>query len=132
MSSMETQTQYPAGKLPAIRQVMMPRDTNSLGSIFGGVILSQIDLAASQEAYKQHPGKVVTVAMDKIEFKRPVFVGDAVSFFTETIKVGRTSIRVKVSVWANRRDGANIYVTEAIVTMVAVDDDLKPVPVKKP
>lgn len=123
--------EYPAGKVPAIRQVMMPRDTNAVGTIFGGVILSQIDLAAAIEAHTHHLGQVVTVSMDKVDFKAPVRVGDLVSFFTETRKTGRTSITVHVAVWAQRRfgGGEQIYVTEAEVTMVAVDDDFKPTPI---
>ena len=125
---------YPADKLPSIRQVMMPRDTNALGTIFGGVILSQIDLAAAIEAHKYHPAKIVTVSMDKVEFKQPVFVGDLVSFFTEKQRIGRTSITVHVSVWAQRRFGGGrfVHVTEADVTMVAVDDEMKPVPLLQP
>ena len=125
---------FPHDRVPAIRQLMMPRDTNALGTIFGGVILSQIDLAAAIEAHRSHPSKIVTVAMDKIEFKAPVFVGDAVSFFTETLRVGRTSITVHVSVWAQRRFGGGtfVHVTEADVTMVAVDDDFKPTPILNP
>ena len=121
---------YPAS-IPAIRQVMMPRDTNAVGTIFGGVILAQIDLAAAIEAHKHHPGKVVTVSMDKIDFKAPVVVGDLVSFFTETEHIGRTSIRIHVAVWAQRGfgGGANAHVTEATVTMVAVDDTFRPVKV---
>ncbi|MCP3920893.1 MAG: acyl-CoA thioesterase [bacterium] len=122
---------YPEHLIPAIRQVMMPRDTNAVGTIFGGVILAQIDLAAAIEAHKHHPARVVTVSMDKIEFKAPVRVGDLVSFFTNTTRIGRTSIRVHVSVWAQRRFGGgdHEYVTEAEVTMVAVDDEFRPTPV---
>ena len=125
---------FPEGQVPSICQLMMPRDTNALGTIFGGVILSQVDLAAAIEAHKSHPGRVVTVSMDRIEFKAPVFVGDLVSFFTRTQHIGRTSIRVKVSVWAQRRfgGGERAYVTEAEVTMVAVDDEFRPVPVMHP
>ena len=121
---------YPSDKMPAIRQVMMPRDTNAVGTIFGGVILAQIDLAAAIEAHTHHLGKVVTVSMDKVDFKAPVRVGDLVSFFTETRKTGRTSVTVHVAVWAQRRfgGGEQKYVTEAEVTMVAVDDDFKPTP----
>lgn len=124
-------TGYPTDQVPSIRRLMMPRDTNALGTIFGGVILSEIDLAAAIEAHKIHPAKVVTVAMDKIEFKQPVQVGDLVSFFTETKRVGRTSITVHVSVWAQRRFGGGtlVHVTEADVTMVAVDDQFKPTPI---
>ena len=115
----------PADQQPAIRQVMMPRDTNALGTIFGGVILSMIDLAAAIEAHKCHPGRVVTVAMDKVEFKYPVYVGDLVSCYTETSRVGRTSLTVHVTVFAQRRFGGGQvqFVTEAQVTMVAVDDE---------
>lgn len=126
-----TPSGYPADKVPSIRRLMMPRDTNALGTIFGGVILSEIDLAAAIEAHKHHPAKIVTVAMDKVEFKQPVQVGDLVSFFTETLRIGRTSITVHVSVWAQRRFGGGtfVHVTEADVTMVAVDDEFKPTPI---
>ncbi len=122
---------YPDDADPAIRQAMMPRDTNALGTIFGGVILSGIDMAAAIEAYRHHPGKVVTVSLDKVDFKAPVRVGDLVSFFTETRAIGRTSMKVHVAVWAQRCRGAGRqdYVTEAQVTMVAVDDDFRPIPV---
>ena len=124
---------YPANQQPSIRLVMMPRDTNALGTIFGGVILSYIDLAAATEAHRYHPGKLVTVAFDQVEFKQPVFVGDLVSLFTETLRVGRTSITVGVSVWAQRalERGTIVHVTEGRVTLVAVDDQMKPTPVVK-
>jgi len=116
---------YPEGMIPAIRRVMMPRDTNAFGTIFGGVILAEIDLAAAVEAHKHHSGALVTIAMDKIEFHHPVYVGDLVTFFTETTHIGRTSITAKVYVWAERRFGGTRgerqRVTEASVTMVAVD-----------
>jgi acyl-CoA thioesterase YciA len=125
---------FPKDRIPSIRQLMMPRDTNALGTIFGGVILSQIDLAAAIEAHKFHPSKVVTVSMDKVEFKQPVFVGDLVSFYTEHKRIGRTSITVHVTVWAQRRFGGGefVHVTEADVTMVAVDDEMKPTPILYP
>ena len=134
MSQDQEQTQFPADKIPSIRQVMMPRDTNALGTIFGGVILSQIDLAAAIEAHKYHPAKIVTVSMDKVVFKQPVFVGDLVSFYTEMKRIGTTSITAHVSVWAQRRFGGGrfVHVTEADVTMVAVDDEMKPVPILHP
>ncbi len=123
---------YPEHLHAAIRQVMMPRDTNALGTIFGGVILSQIDLAAAVEAHKHYAGRIVTVSMDQIEFKQPVHVGDLVSFFTETKRIGRTSLTIYVEVWAQRRfgGGAKEFVTEASVTMVAVGEDGRPVPVQ--
>ncbi|MEM1448307.1 MAG: hotdog domain-containing protein [Planctomycetota bacterium] len=122
---------FPADEIPAIKRVMMPRDTNAVGTIFGGVILSEIDLAAATQAHHHHEGMVVTVSMDKIDFKAPVRVGDLVSFFAETLRVGRSSIKVKVAVWACRRfgGGQHEYVTEAEVTMVAVDDLFRPTPV---
>ncbi len=124
---------FPKDKMPSIRQVMMPRDTNALGTIFGGVILSQVDLAAAIEAHKAHPSRIVTISMDKVVFKQPVFVGDLVSFFTDTLRIGTTSITVHVSVWAQRRFGGGqfVHVTDADVTMVAVDDDFRPTPIQK-
>jgi acyl-CoA thioesterase YciA len=116
---------------PTLRRVTTPRDTNLMGTVFGGAILAEIDLAAAVEAHKAHPGSVVTVAMDKVIFKRPVFVGDLISLYTRTVRVGTTSITVQVSVWADRRrpPHESVQVTEATVTMVAVDDELHPVPV---
>ena len=124
---------FPADKIPSIRRVMMPRDTNAAGTIFGGVILSEIDLAAAIEAHKHHSGRVVTIAMDKIDFKEPVNVGDLVSFYTRTLKVGRTSIQVKVDVWAQRHFGSHeqISVTAASATFVAVDENSRPTPVSR-
>ncbi|QDU83316.1 putative acyl-CoA thioester hydrolase [Planctomycetes bacterium Pla163] len=122
----------PPNIAPAIRQVMMPRDTNANGTIFGGVILAQIDLAAAIEAHRWHGGRLVTVAMNSIVFKEPVHVGDLVSFYTSTIKKGRTSVRVRVDVWSQRRFGSKAYipVTAAEVTMVAIDEDGKPTPIE--
>ncbi len=128
----ETKDSFPETEQPAIRRVMMPRDTNAFGTIFGGVILSEIDLAAAVEANKQHNGRLVTVAMDGVVFLAPVYVGDCVSFFTNTLRIGSSSIRVKVRVWAERRfsNGEEVFVTEAEVTMVAVNDQGKKVPVQ--
>ena len=130
MADTETHTQPTS--CPTIRVVMMPRDTNATGTIFGGVILSHIDLAAAVEAHKTHRGKMVTVAMDSVVFTAPVYVGDLVTCHTETLRVGRTSIRVKVNVWAERRfsKGEDVFVTEAEVTMVAVDDQGRKVEVQ--
>jgi acyl-CoA thioesterase YciA len=124
-------SEYPFGKQPAIRQVMMPRDTNAVGTIFGGVILSMIDLAAATHAHLYHPGKLVTVAFDEVEFKHPVFVGDLVSLFCETTRLGKSSIVVRVSVWAQhaRARDQRVHVTEGQVTLVAVDEDMHPTPI---
>ncbi len=115
--------------IPQIRVVMLPKDTNAMGSIFGGVILSYIDLAASQHAVSIKPNLYVTKVMREVEFISPVYVGDSVSFNTETIRIGKTSISVKVYVTAERglEMRSAIKVTEAEVVMVAVDGEGKPV-----
>ena len=116
----------------AVRVSMLPRDTNPGGTIFGGVILSQLDLAGGIEARKQADKLFVTVAMRGIEFIAPVFVGDVVSFYTRTIKVGRTSVTVGIVVEAMRyRDSDNIVrVMEAEAVYVAVDENRKPIPIQ--
>lgn len=118
-----------ATREPAIRIVMMPRDTNPLGSIFGGHILSLIDLAAGQHARAVAPKKYVTKVMREVEFIAPVYVGDLVSFYAETIKIGRTSISIKVDVEVLRGTDCvqTIHVTTAEVVMVAVDNNQKPI-----
>ncbi len=114
----------------AIRVLMMPRDTNHHGTIFGGVILSYIDQAGAVGAIRRGCRQVVTVAMDQVIFHQPVQVGDLVSFYADIIKVGRTSIKVLVSVEATRRtDGNVVAVTEAEVTYVNVDIESKPIAV---
>ena len=117
----------PKSRLPAIRTVMMPKDTNAYGSIFGGVITSMIDLAAAVEAERQASRRFVTVAMDKIEFHRPVHVGQFVTLWAETLRIGRSSLTVRVEVLARDRGGRqDEHVTSAEVTMVAVDSSGKP------
>lgn len=117
---------------PSVRVIMLPRDTNGNGSIFGGVLLSYIDQAGAVEAARHTANRLVTVAMDKVVFHQPVFVGDVVSFYTELVRVGRTSITVNVTVEACRRGAETpaIKVTEAQVVYVSIDDELKPVPVR--
>ena len=117
-------------RMPAIRVMMMPRDTNAHGTIFGGVLLSYIDQAGAVEARQHTPHKFVTVAMDKVEFKKPVFVGDVLSFNTRLVKVGRTSMTVKVEVEAERFQdpSTTVPVTEALLVYVAVNDHGTPVP----
>lgn len=121
----------PPSTSPAIRTVMMPRDTNPQGSIFGGVILSFIDQAAWIEALRQANRRYVTVAINTVEFKQPVLVGDILSLWATTKKIGRTSITVHVDVRANRPATGqdDIAVTSADVVMVAVDEAGKPVEV---
>ena len=108
---------------PAIRVVMMPRDTNPMGTIFGGAILSHIDIAGAVEARKHSEKMLVSVAMHEVKFIAPVFVGDLVSFYTETVKIGRTSVTVRVTVDALRRKAphGNVRVTQAEVVYVALD-----------
>jgi acyl-CoA thioesterase YciA len=124
----------PLTSIPTLRQLAMPKDTNALGTIFGGVILSQIDQAAAIEAHKYHKGAVVTVAMDEIEFKQPVFVGDVVSYYTRIHKLGRTSVTINVYVYAQRQfaeDGDFLLVTQARVVMVSVDSNNHPIAMNK-
>jgi acyl-CoA thioesterase YciA len=117
---------------PAIRVVMMPRDTNPMGTIFGGIILSYIDQAGAVEARKHSERNLVTVAMHEVKFIAPVFVGDLVSFYAETLRIGRTSITVRVTVEAKRghppHDTARV--TQAEVVYVAVETPGKAVPVQ--
>ena len=89
-------------RTPAIKLMLLPKDTNAYGTIFGGVILSHIDLASAVEARKTAPHRYVTRAMHEVEFHEPVFLGDVVSFYTKTLRIGRTSITVHVSVEAER------------------------------
>ena len=116
---------------PAIRVLLMPKDTNALGTIFGGIILSYIDQAGAVEAHRYGCGRLVTVAMREVEFHAPVFVGDLVSFYTETLRIGRTSVTVKVIVEAERRirGTGRVKVTEAEVVYVNVDEENRPTPI---
>ena len=109
---------------PAIRITLLPRDTNSAGTIFGGVILSYIDMAGAIEAHRRTGmERFVTVAMREVIFHKPVFVGDLVSFYAETVKVGTTSITVRVMVEVERLGKSErVRVTEAEVIYVAVDE----------
>lgn len=118
---------------PAIRVTLMPKDTNSNGTIFGGVILSYIDIAAGNEVRKHTSKRVVTKAMHEVVFVAPVFVGDIVGFYTELVRVGRTSITVKVIVEAERvaNPGQRALVTEAEVVYVAIDESRRPVPINE-
>ncbi|MDR3611973.1 MAG: hotdog domain-containing protein [Candidatus Obscuribacterales bacterium] len=113
---------------PAIRVVLLPRDTNSRGTIFGGIILSYIDLAGSVEVGKVTRQRYVTVAMKEVVFKAPVHVGEVVSFYSSILKIGRTSVSVHVDVETDR-NGAICYVTAADLTFVCVDDNGQPTPV---
>src|SRR5437868_4779502 len=116
----------------AIRLTMMPRDTNAHGTVFGGIILSYIDVAGGVEAIRHtRHNRFVTVAMKEVIFHEPVFIGDLVSFYAKTLKVGNTSITIHVDVEAERfgTPGVVVKVTEAEVTFVAIDNDQKKVPI---
>ena len=115
-------------KQPAIRVAAMPKDTNSGGSIFGGWIMSQVDIAGAIAALTRAKGRVATVAVKSFEFHEPVFVGDLISCYADVIKVGRTSITVKVEVYAQRNPSSpeTVKVTEAELTYVALDENRRP------
>lgn len=122
-------------RFPAIRITMLPRDTNAHGTIFGGVILSYIDLAGGIECRRQWPKMFVTKAMHEVVFVAPVHLGDLVTFYTKTVRVGTTSITVDVEVEVERLGlgGAKdiVRVTEAEVIYVAVGEDGKPTAIKQ-
>ncbi|KXS33057.1 MAG: Thioesterase superfamily protein [Candidatus Gallionella acididurans] len=113
---------------PTIRVVAMPSDCNFTGDVFGGWIMAQVDIAGSIPALHRARGRVATVAVNSFVFKQPLFMGDLVSFYTNIVKVGRTSITVNVEVYS-QRDPAKpvcVKVTEATLTYVAVGEDRKP------
>jgi acyl-CoA thioesterase YciA len=121
-------------RYPAIRITMLPKDTNAHGTIFGGVILSHLDLAGGIECRRQSPKKFVTKAMHEVVFVAPVYLGDLVTFYTRTVRIGTTSITVDVEVEAERLGIGGtkevVRVTEAEVIYVAVGEDGQPVPIK--
>ncbi len=127
---MNSERVKPASPIPAIRVVMMPRDTNAADTIFGGVLLSYIDQAGFVEARRQAKHHYVTVSMREVKFHQPVFVGDVVSFHCETLRIGRTSITIRITVTADRFEGHEVIkVTDAEVVFVAIDADCNPVPI---
>ncbi len=115
---------------PALRAIAMPADTNPAGDIFGGWLLSQMDLAGGNLATQRAQGRCATVAVTGMTFHLPVFIGDEVSCYAEIVKVGRTSITVKIDTWVRRNlEGERIKVTEGTFTYVAIGPDRKPRPV---
>ena len=112
----------------AIRVMAMPADTNAAGDIFGGWLMSQVDIAGSLIARRRAQGRIVTVAVDSFQFKKPVFVGDIISCYAYITRVGKTSITVHVRAFAERHGQSHeqIQVTEADLTYVAVDEHRKP------
>lgn len=124
------QTQLPKDIQPTIRVVPMPADTNASGDIFGGWLMSQVDIAGSIEAHKFSNQRVVTVAVNEFLFLAPVNVGDIVSLYTHVIKKGRTSIRIHIDAYIERKTEQieTLRVSEAEITYVAIDHTGKPVP----
>jgi len=119
----------PEGKIPVIRVPARPADQNPGGSIFGGWIMSYVDIAGSIPALERVRGPVVTRAVDSFEFKKPVFVGDLISCYAEIVSEGRTSMKVRVEVYAERMKQGEMFVikvTDATLTYVAIDENRKP------
>jgi acyl-CoA thioesterase YciA len=123
----------PVDKELVLKVIPMPADCNANGDIFGGWVMAQVDLAGSVIPARHTQGRMATVAVKEFIFKQPVRVGDILSFFSEVTHIGRTSITVKVEVFAERfrSQGQYIKVTEASVTYVAIDDMGKPRPIPK-
>ena len=122
----------PCGEL-SIRTVAMPADTNTNGDIFGGWLLSQMDSAGGIYAYKVTQSRNVTVAIEAMTFRKPVYVGDVVSVYTDLIRIGRTSVTIRIEAWVTRRSETSaILVTDGNFTYVAIDDQGKPRPIKPP
>lgn len=124
-------TTLPVGKMPQLRVVPMPGDTNMNGDVFGGWIMAQVDLAGSLPAARRAHGRVVTVAVNSFVFTQAVMVGDVLTIYTDIIKVGTTSITVKVDVYAEREqlNGGAVKVAEATLTYVATDAQRRPRPI---
>jgi len=117
----------PPTSVPALRTVAMPADANANGDIFGGWLMSQMDLAGGVHAHQEANGRTATVAVDAMSFHLPVQIGDLVTCYCETVEIGRTSIVVKVDTWVKRRsDGQEEKVTEGLFTFVAIDDTGRP------
>lgn len=124
----------PRDRSAEVRTLAMPKDTNGLGDIFGGWIMSHADIAGAIIAFRRAGGRVVTVAVDEFVFVSPVYVGDVVSFYTDIAKVGNTSITVDVTVFSQRNDGereTTVKVATAQITYVRVGANRRPVPVAR-
>jgi acyl-CoA thioesterase YciA len=126
------QPETPAG-IPMIRTIAMPADANANGDIFGGWLMSQMDLAASNLASRTAHGRCVTVAADAMSFLRPVKIGDEVSVYCELVSTGRTSMKISVEAWRRARIGMEEYrVTKAVFTFVAIDAEGQPRSINEP
>ena len=121
-----TQSEVPPGEEPVIRSIAMPADTNPYGDIFGGWLMSQMDLAASNVASRVARGLASTVRVEAMNFLRPVRVGDVVSLYGRLVGRGRTSMKIEVEAWRRARDSEEtVKVTEAIFTFVAIDHETR-------
>jgi acyl-CoA thioesterase YciA len=131
MAASKEVVSLPADREPALRVVPMPADANPTGDIFGGWIMSQVDIAGSIPALRVARGRIATVAVNSFVFRQPVLIGDLVSFYAKVVRVGRTSITVDVEVFAQRGvpEEVTVKVTEATLTYVAVDRERKPRPI---
>ena len=123
----------PSTREPAIRMIAMPADSNPSGDIFGGYIMSLMDMAGANVAFQRAGGRIVTVAVNEIAFLVPVNVGDEVSCYAEVSRIGRTSLSTWVEVWTRRRvGGRRIKVTEGEFTYVRIDENRQPTPLEQP
>src|SRR5689334_16149762 len=131
--SAEVTESLPSGKQPALRVMPMPADANQNGDIFGGWIMSQVDIAGGTVAGRVARGRIATVAVKEFIFKQPVHIGDLLSFYVDLVRVGTTSVTVKVEVFAERRpsDPKVVKVTDAVLTYVAIDGAGHPRPVPR-
>lgn len=127
-------TTLPENRQPELRVMPVPSDANIHGDVFGGWIMSHVDIAGSIPAARLANGRVVTVAVNSFVFRQPVFVGDLLSFYTTITRVGKTSITVIVEVYAerNKQQSEVVKVTEATLTYVATDENRKPRLVQQP
>ncbi|UEM24286.1 acyl-CoA thioesterase (plasmid) [Skermanella mucosa] len=115
---------------PVIRTIAMPADTNPAGDIFGGWLMAQMDLAAGNAAVRRGCGRCATIAADSMVLHSPVFVGDEVSLYADIVRIGRTSMSIRIEAWRRSRDGDDRFkVTEATFTFVAIDEARRPRPI---
>ena len=119
------------GRMPTLRIMARPIDSNVAGDVFGGWILAQMDIAGAAHAQRLTQKRIVTVGVEAMNFHKPVFIGDEVSFYTDVIRTGNTSITMKIEAWAFRRQGsASEKVTEGLYTYVSIDKNRKPLGIK--
>lgn len=128
-----TESERPPHGEPALRTQAMPADANPNGDIFGGWVLAQMDLAGAVPAVDRAKGRVTTVAVDAMRFHRPIFIGDLVSCYADVVRVGTTSVSVKIETWVRRRsDRSMVKVTEGTFVYVAIDEGGRPRPLPPP